>query len=1057
MNFKSLIFIGLSVLAMLFEPVNAQVNVLDRNRQNRSDLQLTKTVDKPVARVGSQVNFTLKVKNLGPNISNGATIFDLLPNGFTFVSSSLPVEYNNISGEWEIEGLVVGGEATLVIAAIVNPITPTSVYTNVSQIVDHETVDPNALNDRSEVTVVPFDFTGNVTGEVIGVGGSVCANSVAILKASSTNITEPIYKWYADAQLTNLVHIGATYTTPTLSFSTTYYLVVTGTNIPAPTPADAKQVVVNVLQTPNAPEVSLVQPTCEVSTGIVRVSSPLSPGFTYSLDGATYLNNSGVFTNINPGTYAISAKSNNGCISPNTIVVIAPNPQSPAAPTLDITQPTCNIATGVISISSPKNAGNTYSIDGVDYSNTTGVFTQLAPGTYNVSVKNASGCVGTSTRAVINPNPLTPATPTVEVVNPVCPVKTGTIKINSPIGNGFLYSIDGSTFLNNTGVFTSVAPGAYSVRVKNESGCISSAVVVTISDPVVNEQKLTISANGSTSICEGSSVVLVSSESSSYQWYKYGVAIAGANSKTYNASTEGIYSVSRLNSVSGCSAIQSDGIEVKISSVPASPTISITQPTCEVATGRIVVTSPIAAGNTYSIDGINYTNSSGIFEQVVAGSYFVSVKNTNGCISSATSAVVNINPLTPPLPIIEVVSPLCPQKTGSITVKSPVGSGITYSIDGLNYYANSGFFNSVTPGVYNVTIKNASGCISSPVVAVVKDPAVNDVKLTISVSGSSSICEGSSVELTSSESSSYQWYKYGVAIAGANSKTFTASTEGVYTVSKLNPNGCQVSQSDGVEIKVVVKPVAPLVSANKLLFCDGDSVELKATSNSKLQWFRDGANINQTGSNYVAKQSGTYAAIAVNDAGCRSPFSESIILKMVDLPVTPILSINGTVQFCKDEFRVLKVNVPSNMTVRWFKNGALINNYDRDTLRVNAAADFTVKFENTNGCLSLVSNKITTQIVCNSTGIYIPDIFTPNGDGINDLVKPVCVGIKTFKYFKVYNRWGNILFETTDASKGWDGKFRGQVQPADSYIWLVEGVDTNGKEIRKTGTLNLIK
>jgi gliding motility-associated-like protein/uncharacterized repeat protein (TIGR01451 family) len=1057
MTFKPLTIISLFFFLLGLQPLLAQVNPLERPGTFNSDLQLTKTSDKLTARVGSIVNFTIKVKNLGPSKSEGSAVFDLLPNGFTFISSSLPAEYNSITGEWDVDELAVNAEATLVITATVNPITPTSVYTNTAQIVDVKNTDPNQLNNRAECTVVPFDFTSEVTGEFTGVGGAICANSASILRASSTNIIEPIYKWYADAQLTNLVHIGANYITPPLSFTTTYFLVVTGTNIPAPTPADAKLVVVNVLQSPTAPDVTLVQPTCEVSTGIIRVSSPLLPGFTYSIDGATYLNNSGVFTNINPGTYAVTVKSNNGCISPNTTIVINKNPQSPAAPSLDIIQPTCTVATGAISISSPKSVGYTYSIDGKDYTNLTGEFTQVAPGTYNVSVKNTNGCVSPSTKAVVNPNPLAPAKPTVEVSNPVCPAKTGTINISSPTGNGFTFSIDGSTYLNNTGVFTSVAPGTYRVSVKNESGCISPSVVVTVSEPVVNETKLTISTNGSTSICIGSSIVLESSESSSYQWYKYGIAIEGANSKTYNASTEGIYTVSRLNSVSGCLAIQSDGIEVKVSSVPESPTVAVTQPTCEISTGKIVVTSPIADGYVYSIDGINYSNSSGIFSQVSAGTYNVSVKNANGCISSATSAEINLSPLAPALPVIEVVSPLCPQKTGSITVKSPVGNGITYSIDGLNYYANSGLFNSVAPGTYNVTVKNTSGCVSSAVIAVVKDPTVDDVKLTISVNGSSNICEGSSVVLTSSESINYQWYKYGIAIAGANAKTFVASTEGVYTVSKLNLNGCQVIQSNGVEVKVIVKPIAPLVSSNKVLFCEGDSVELKATSNFGLQWFRDGLSVNHTGSSYVVKQSGNYAAIAINSDGCRSSFSETIVLKMIDLPVTPLLNINGTAQFCKDEFRVLKVNVPLTMKVKWYKNGALISNYDRDTLKINEAGEYSVKFENTSGCLSLMSNKITAQIVCNATGIYVPDIFTPNGDGINDNIKPICVGISTFKYLKIYNRWGNILFESTDASKGWDGRFRGQIQPSDSYIWLVEGIDTNGKEIRKTGTLNLIK
>ncbi|MEN9371672.1 MAG: hypothetical protein RLZZ64_747 [Bacteroidota bacterium] len=97
MNFKSLIFTGLVILTMIFQKLEAQVNPLDRNRQNISDLQLTKTVDKSVAKVGSIVNFTLKVKNLGPNPTEGATVFDLLPNGFTFINSSNPFAYNNVT------------------------------------------------------------------------------------------------------------------------------------------------------------------------------------------------------------------------------------------------------------------------------------------------------------------------------------------------------------------------------------------------------------------------------------------------------------------------------------------------------------------------------------------------------------------------------------------------------------------------------------------------------------------------------------------------------------------------------------------------------------------------------------------------------------------------------------------------------------------------------------------------------------------------------------------------------------------------------------------------
>ena len=568
---------------------------------------------------------------------------------------------------------------------------------------------------------------------------------------------------------------------------------------------------------------------------------------------------------------------------------------------------------------------------------------------------------------------------------------------------------------------------------------------------------MVITAESNTSICEGASVILTSSVAPSYQWYKNGLAIAGANAKIYAASTSGIYTVSRLYT-NGCNGVQSEGVIVSVNISPSAPSLDIIQPTCDLATGTITVSSPKNPGNTYSIDGVDYSNVNGFFTGVVAGTYNVTVKNASGCVSGITVAVVNQNPLTPQTPTIEITNPLCPEKTGVIKITSPVGNGFTYSIDGSTYLNNTGVFTSVAPGAYSVSVKNASGCVSPGVVTIIKDPVVDEPKLVITAESNTSICEGASVVLTSSVAPSYQWYKYGVAIAGANGRTFTASTEGVYTVSSISTSGCKAVQSGGIEVKVVVRPVPPLISADKMFFCDGDSAVLNSTFSSGLQWFRDGIAITgATSARYVAKQGGTYAALAINDNGCRSPFSEAMSIKMVDLPVTPILTIIGTPQFCKDESRLLQVNVPNGLTVNWYKNGSLINAYSKDSLRVSEAAEYTVKFLNSNGCLSLVSNKIVTEIGCNTTGIYIPDVFTPNGDGINDIIKPVCVGIAKFKFFKIYNRWGNILFESTDESKGWDGRFRSQIQPADSYIWLVEGLDTNGKEIRKSGVLNLIK
>jgi gliding motility-associated-like protein len=87
----------------------------------------------------------------------------------------------------------------------------------------------------------------------------------------------------------------------------------------------------------------------------------------------------------------------------------------------------------------------------------------------------------------------------------------------------------------------------------------------------------------------------------------------------------------------------------------------------------------------------------------------------------------------------------------------------------------------------------------------------------------------------------------------------------------------------------------------------------------------------------------------------------------------------------------------------------------------------------------------------------VPKVFTPNNDGTNDLLKPILVGIQTFRYFSVYNRWGNLIFTTEDPNRGWDGTFKGVAQPVETYLWMAEGVDVEGKRIVAKGMTSLVR
>jgi gliding motility-associated-like protein len=88
---------------------------------------------------------------------------------------------------------------------------------------------------------------------------------------------------------------------------------------------------------------------------------------------------------------------------------------------------------------------------------------------------------------------------------------------------------------------------------------------------------------------------------------------------------------------------------------------------------------------------------------------------------------------------------------------------------------------------------------------------------------------------------------------------------------------------------------------------------------------------------------------------------------------------------------------------------------------------------------------------------YIPNAFSPNGDGINDVFRAIPPGITKTEYFRVFNRWGQMIFETHDYMKGWDGTYIGKPQPTGAYVWIIKGVDKYGKTVQMRGTVILVR
>ncbi len=461
--------------------------------------------------------------------------------------------------------------------------------------------------------------------------------------------------------------------------------------------------------TPSAPSATLIQPTCSVASGSITVTSPTGTGMTYSIDGTTYVNTSGLFSTLSPATYTITAKNQVGCISQGTIAVINAQPSTPASPTVDLTQPTCSVSTGSITVTAPTGAGFTYSIDGVSYLNSSGIFPSLSAGTYTVTVKSSAGCISGGTGATINSQPGTPVAPVLTSTQPDCSLSTGSITITSPAGAGMTYSIDGSTYTNTSGIFASVASGFYSVTARNSGGCTSAGTDVTI-----NQQP----------------------------------------------------------------------------STPSVPSLATNQPTCTVPTATITVNSPKGVGISYSIDGQTFTNSTGVFTGLIPGSYSITAKSSAGCISGGANVTINDQPSSPSDPIGTLVQPTCLVSTGSISITSPTGIGMSYSIDGSSYLNTSGTFESVVSGTYTITARNSSGCLSNGVTVSIdpqpKTPATPVITQTDNTLNSSSALGNS-------------WYYQSNLIADAIGQVYIATASGDY-YAIVTQNGCSSVPSNTINL-----------------------------------------------------------------------------------------------------------------------------------------------------------------------------------------------------------------------------------------------------------------
>jgi gliding motility-associated-like protein len=318
----------------------------------------------------------------------------------------------------------------------------------------------------------------------------------------------------------------------------------------------------------------------------------------------------------------------------------------------------------------------------------------LSPGTYNLMIKDAAGCISLAAMVTINTKPITPDLPQVAITQPLgCTASTGNISVISPAG---FYSFDDGATWSTTSNAT-LAPGTYLVRQKlTTNGCPSMALSVTIDTPP-NAPVLPIySVNQPASCVNPFGDITISTPSA---FYSFDNGLTYSSNSNSGQLAPGIYQLKTKNSA-GCESVAVSVVVKKPIDTPVMPLVQVQQLDCHHPSGEIIINTSAVQ---YSIDdGVTWSTSNS-YQLLAPNTYSVRYKNATGCVSDPTQVIINTYVNNTPTPVANAQQNFCIQNQSTIadmkitgtSVKwydSPLGGTIlpasTLLIDGKTYFAS---------------------------------------------------------------------------------------------------------------------------------------------------------------------------------------------------------------------------------------------------------------------------------------------------------------------------------------------------------------------------------
>jgi gliding motility-associated-like protein len=549
---------------------------------------------------------------------------------------------------------------------------------------------------------------------------------------------------------------------------------------------------------------------------------------------------------------------------------------------------------------------------------------------------------------------------------------------------------------------------------------------------------LSININGASSytICKNNSINLNASTSnigySSIQWSSANGSFSAPNSFTtsftptsnFTGSTWVYCTIFKPCGTGFNSAKDSVLIVVRdtvhiVTSINPSSTICSNQ----TATLSVNITNTASAG-TYSIQWLPSNSTNSFITTNTPGTYTVKVSNFCGTVSKT----LNLNAV--PVPSITIIAPttttFCNGNTATIIANSNL-TNYTWSTGATN--TSSITVNS--SGNYSVSVSNSCGTASAAI-------SINYINTpTISITQTPSVvCNGQTYTITANtNASNISWSN------GSTSTSFTNNTSAIYTVTASNACG-----SATASIQVQVNNIPPLqLSTSKDTLCLNDSAIINVTGGNGVYLWNNGVSSNSL----IAHSTGWYIVSSTTTCGV---LKDSIYIFADNTNIHT--SITDTAGFIGTEIGVICNGCNPNSTIWSFGDGST-STFTFITHSYTQAGYYPVIVKTTTPAGCLLSDTLYVRIY-DEVIFEVPNVFTPNGDNVNDYFFVRTRFIKELNG-QIFNRWGNLMFEFQSVNDQWDGKNKEGIEASDgTYYYMFKAKDITNKIHEKKGFLQLL-